>query len=57
MSFYWIKTLESIKTTTVLCSLCVKDGNQLSGNQKLESTLKRFHKYSHSFSFFAGVGG
>lgn len=37
--------LDQIKASTALLVLCIKDGNQSSNNQKLESMLKFLHDY------------
>ena len=37
--------LNQIKASTALLVLCIKDGNQSSNNQKLESMLKFLHDY------------
>ena len=53
--------LNQIKASTALLVLCVKDGNQSSNNQKLESMLKFLHDYpplpSPSLAGLKGGGG
>ena len=53
--------LNQIKASTALLVLCIKDGNQSSNNQKLESMLKFLHDYpplpSPSLAGLKGGGG
>ena len=53
--------LDQIKASTALLVLCIKDGNQSSNNQKLESMLKFLHDYppfpSPSLAGLKGGGG
>ena len=49
--------LNQIKASTALLVLCVKDGNQSSNNQKLESMLKFLHDYPPLPSPSGGGGG
>ena len=53
--------LNQIKASTALLVLCIKDGNQSSNNQKLESMLKYLHDYpplpSPLFGGFEGGEG
>ena len=50
--------LNQIKASTALLVLCIKDGNQSSNNQKLESMLKYLHDYlPFPSSYLAGLKG
>lgn len=50
--------LNQIKASTALLILCIKDGNQSSNNQKLESMLKYLHDYPRLPSpYLAGLKG
>ena len=50
--------LNQIKASTALLVLCIKDGNQSSNNQKLESMLKYLHDYPPLPSpYLAGLKG
>ena len=50
--------LNQIKASTALLVLCIKDGNQSSNNQKLESMLKFLHDYLPlPSSYLAGLKG
>ena len=50
--------LNQIKASTALLVLCIKDGNQSSNNQKLESMLKFLHDYPPLPSpYLAGLKG
>ena len=50
--------LNQIKASTALLVLCIKDGNQSSNNQKLESMLKYLHDYLPlPSSYLAGLKG
>lgn len=50
--------LNQIKASTALLVLCIKDGNQSSNNQKLESMLKYLYDYPPLPSpYLAGLKG
>ena len=50
--------LNQIKASTALLVLCIKDGNQSSNNQRLESMLKFLHYYPPlPLSFLGGFEG
>ena len=49
--------LNQIKASTALLVLRIKDGNQSSNNQKLESMLKFLHDYPLSSSPLSFLGG
>ena len=50
--------LNQIKASTALLVLCIKDGNQSSDNQRLESMLKFLHDYPPLPSpYLAGLKG
>ena len=49
--------LNQIKASTALLVLCIKDGNQSSNNQKLESVLKFLHDYPPLLFLFGGFEG
>ena len=50
--------LNQIKASTALLVLCIKDGNQSSNNQKLESILKFLLDYPPlPSSYLAGLKG